>query len=296
MRDVAERRAPPRLVSVVMPVRNEEEHIGEQLAALASQSYRGEWELIVVDNGCRDRTIEIVRAWETRLPAVRIVDAPAHVGINGARNRGVVAARGEFIALCDGDDVADAGWLQGLVDAARAHDLVGGRQDLDLLNDEVARAWIGWRPLPDLGLAHHFLRYVDGGNMGVWASVARELGWDEDFRYGSSDIAFGWRAQLHGKRLGAASGALMHTRLRGRIRDVMRQAYRRGKSQPLLYRKFRAEGMRRNLGEPRYHWLWLLRNWRAPFSSRAERGRWLRKASKQVGRLVGSVRHRVFFP
>jgi glycosyltransferase involved in cell wall biosynthesis len=280
----------------VMPVRNEEKHIGEQLAALASQSYRGDWELVVVDDGCRDRTIEIVRASAPRLPALRVVEAHARVGVSAARNLGVSAARGEFLAFCDGDNVADRGWLAGLVEVAAGHDLVGGRQDLDLLNDPLTRTWAPRNGLQGPAVAHHFLHHVDSANLGVWTSVARELRWDEDFLDGSSDVAFGWRAELCGKRFGAAPGALMHTRLRTGIRELMRQAYSRGKSQPLLYRKFRAEGMPRNLDEPRKHWLWLLRNWRALLSSRGQRGRWLRKASKQAGRLVGSVRHRVFFP
>ena len=50
--------------------------------------------------------------------------------------------------------------------------------------------------------------------MGVWASVARELGWDEDYRFGSSDQDFAWRAQLGGYRLAFAPDALVHLRFR----------------------------------------------------------------------------------
>ena len=101
-----------------MPVLNGEEHIGDQLAALAAQTYRGEWELVVVDNGCRDRSMEIVREWAPRLPSVTIVDATARRGLNRARNAGAAAARGDFLAFCDADDVATPGWLEAMAEAA----------------------------------------------------------------------------------------------------------------------------------------------------------------------------------
>ena len=115
----------PELISVVMPVLDGEAHVADQLAALASQRYEGEWELVVSDNGCRDRTLEIVRSFEARLPSVSIADATACRGLNHARNVGVATARGDFIAFCDADDVATPGWLEALAHAAVEADIVG---------------------------------------------------------------------------------------------------------------------------------------------------------------------------
>jgi glycosyltransferase involved in cell wall biosynthesis len=286
----------PRLVSIVMPVRNEEEHVGEQLAALAAQTYSGDWELVVVDNGSDDRTAEIVWAWRDRLPAVQVIDATPP-GLNIARNRGAAAARGDFLAFCDGDNVADPGWLEALVDAAADADLVAGRHDLDLLNDELTLPWAPRKSSQQcLVRSFHFLPYAPGGNMGIWVSLARELGWDEDFRFGGSDAEFSWRLELRGGRVKAAPEALMHRRLRPTMRGMVRQTYAYGKGGPLLYRKFREYGMPRHLGEARFFWGWLIFRWRALFRSRGQRGRWLQVASLRVGRLVGSLRYRTFFP
>src|SRR6476660_6812079 len=82
---------PPTLVSVIMPVLDGEAHIAEQLAALAGQTYTGDWELVVSDNGCRDRSMDIVRSFEARLPSVTIADARARRGLNYARNTGANA-------------------------------------------------------------------------------------------------------------------------------------------------------------------------------------------------------------
>src|SRR5437763_2955065 len=85
----------PELVSVIVPVLNEERYLGAQLAALAAQTYTGAWELVIVDNGCTDRSFEVVERWRARLPDLVVVDASARRGLNWARNAGVSVARGD---------------------------------------------------------------------------------------------------------------------------------------------------------------------------------------------------------
>jgi glycosyltransferase involved in cell wall biosynthesis len=288
----------PRLVSVVMPVRNEEEHVGEQLAALAAQTYSGDWELVVVDDKSRDRTRAIVESWADRVPHVRIITPPVCRGQSHARNVGMREARGEFICSCDGNDVAHPEWIERLVSAAvdQDIDLVGGDQELERLNDELARAWTPWKPYRGFLDGYGFLPQLDTANLGVWTAVAREVLFDEDFRFGGVDVAFSWRAQLKGKRVGEAPGAVMYSRVPSSLGHVVRQAYGYGMASPLLYRKFRQIGMPRDLAAARRACWWLALNWSAPFSSSARRGRWLRVAAQRTGRLVGSLRYRAFFP
>ena len=84
----------PRLVSVIVPMRNEEAHLAQQLRALAGQTYTGPWELVVVDNGSTDGSIKIVEAWRERFPASRRRRVVAGRGLNYARNRGGPAPGG----------------------------------------------------------------------------------------------------------------------------------------------------------------------------------------------------------
>jgi glycosyltransferase involved in cell wall biosynthesis len=86
---------------VVIPIRNGEAYLDAQLAALAAQAYDGAWEVIAVDNGCTDRSIEIVESWREGLPALVVADARDRRGLNYARNRGAAAATGDFLAFCD---------------------------------------------------------------------------------------------------------------------------------------------------------------------------------------------------
>jgi glycosyltransferase involved in cell wall biosynthesis len=276
-----------------MPVRNGEPHVADQLAALAQQTYTGEWELVVVDNGCRDRTLRIVDAWAARLPSVAVVDARARRGLNHARNAGTRSARGDFLAFCDCDDMATPGWLEAMARAAAMADIVGGRLEWDALNDELVRAWRPQGPHTELLADHGFLRYAPGGNLGVWTAVAREVGWDEAFTFGSSDHDFAWRAQLAGRTLAFAPEAVMQQRFRPTIRAMARQHFRYGRSGAQLHRAFR------DLGLPPPDNREALRQWRrlaaglpALWRSREARGRWVREAAMRLGRVEGSIRAR----
>jgi glycosyltransferase involved in cell wall biosynthesis len=279
---------------VVLPVRNGEAHIAEQLAALAGQTWDGDWELLVVDNGCRDRTIEIVESWSGRLPSVRVVDARARRGLNHARNAGAGAASGEFLVFCDADDVVSPGWLAAMAHAADGADIVGGRLAWDALNDPVVRAWRPQDAHTELLVGHGFLRYAPGGNLGVWKALAREIGWDGAFTFGSSDHDFAWRAQLAGRTVAFAPDALIQQRFRSTIPATARQHFRYGQSGAMLHRAFRGAGI------PPPDNRAALREWRLLFAtlpdlwdSRERRGHWVRIASVRAGRVVGSLRARV---
>lgn len=90
----------PDLISVVMPVYNVEAFVAEAIRSVLDQSYR-ELELIVVDDGGQDGSMDIVRGF--RDERIRIVSQPNR-GLAGARNTGIFHARGTYIALLDSDD------------------------------------------------------------------------------------------------------------------------------------------------------------------------------------------------
>lgn len=288
-----EAHARPQLISVIIPVRNGEAHVGDQLSALAAQTYGGEWELVVADNRCTDRTLEVVQSWADRLPSLRIADATRRRGLSHARNAGAAAARGDLLAFCDADDVAAAGWLAAIAEAAPNADLVGGRNEWDALNEPEVIAWRPSGPMTDLMGDHRFLKYASGGNLGVWAAVARTVGWDETFTFGSSDQAFAWRAQLAGYRLAFAPDALMQLRFRHSMRALSKQYYGYGRSAAQLHRAFRDHGI------PAPDNRSALEQWRRLavgvsdlWGSREQRGSWVRRVAFRSGRFVGSVHAR----
>ena len=92
------------LVSVVMPAYEEQEFIGEALESVLAQTY-GPIEVIVVDDGSGDRTVEIAQA-----SGVHVLRCP-HRGAAAACNAGLHLIRGEYWTIFDADDVMPPGRL-----------------------------------------------------------------------------------------------------------------------------------------------------------------------------------------
>jgi glycosyltransferase involved in cell wall biosynthesis len=91
------------LVSVIVPAYNAELYIGETLLSALRQTYEP-LEIIVVDDGSTDRTVEIVRGFMARDQRVKLVQQ-ANSGVAAARNRGLREAQGSLIAPLDADDL-----------------------------------------------------------------------------------------------------------------------------------------------------------------------------------------------
>lgn len=92
------------VVSVVMPTFNRAHLVGRAIESVLAQTYQ-DFELLVIDDGSGDATAEAVQRY--RDPRMRLVRLPTNRGLARARNAGIQAARGEWIAFLDDDDV----WL-----------------------------------------------------------------------------------------------------------------------------------------------------------------------------------------
>ncbi|WP_353216644.1 glycosyltransferase family 2 protein [Sandarakinorhabdus sp.] len=88
------------LISVIMPVYNVEEYVGEAIQSVIDQSFAN-WELLIIDDGGQDASMVICRMFTDK--RIRII-SQANRGLAGARNTGIAAARGNYIALLDSDD------------------------------------------------------------------------------------------------------------------------------------------------------------------------------------------------
>ena len=90
------------LVSIVMAALDAETTIAIAIESIVAQSYEN-WELIVVDDGSSDETVETVEAL-TCDPRVSVVSAGETLGAAAARNTGLARARGRFVTFHDSDD------------------------------------------------------------------------------------------------------------------------------------------------------------------------------------------------
>ena len=96
----------PGLVSVVMPVFNNEEFIAESVRSVQAQTYP-HWELILVDDASTDGTPQVIRELADGDSRIRIRRHRQNMGVAHARNSAMEAAQGQYLAFLDGDDT----WL-----------------------------------------------------------------------------------------------------------------------------------------------------------------------------------------
>lgn len=110
-------------VSVVMPTRNRADMLKKAIEAVEKQDYPN-FEIIVVDNGSTDHTPNVVEA----APRARYLLNPIP-GVSISRQKGIEAAAGEVVAMCDDDTVPEPSWLRHMVEVLMADEhiaLVGG--------------------------------------------------------------------------------------------------------------------------------------------------------------------------
>lgn len=88
-----------------------------------------DFELVVVDNGSSDGTVEYLRTLEAQHANVKILLNPSNRGFAGGCNQGIAVARGRDVVLLNNDTVVSEGWLEGMLSAAEASGagLVGPR-------------------------------------------------------------------------------------------------------------------------------------------------------------------------
>ncbi len=117
------------LVSVIMPAYNSEKYIAEAIDSILGQTFQ-EFELIIIDDCCKDRTAEIVRGYQD--DRIVFIQNEVNKGFLYGLNYGIEIARGKYIARLDDDDTSYPDRLQKQVDYLNEHEdivLVGTRID-----------------------------------------------------------------------------------------------------------------------------------------------------------------------
>lgn len=98
------------IISIVMPLYNAGRFLEETLISVSKQAFQ-DYELICVDDGSDDHTIEIVQSFQKQDSRIRLFGNEKHSGAAVARNLGMKAARGKYLVFLDGDDVFDKALL-----------------------------------------------------------------------------------------------------------------------------------------------------------------------------------------
>ncbi len=105
------------IISVVIPVYNREKYIKNCLDIMMNQSYK-HLEIIVVDDGSSDSSVEIVKQY----PTVKLIEHKENQGPSVARNSGIEVARGEYLHFMDTDDEINSTFYENMLKASEKTD------------------------------------------------------------------------------------------------------------------------------------------------------------------------------
>jgi len=124
------------LISIVIPVYNEEEAIGDDLDLIKTtmDATSRRYEIIVVNDGSTDRTAEIVSSKRD----VELVQHERNLGVGAARTTGIRAARGDIIIMTDGDGTYPNQDMPKLLQHMEQYDMVVGART----QEKGTRRWL----------------------------------------------------------------------------------------------------------------------------------------------------------
>lgn len=95
--------------SIIVPLFNCEQYVGECLQSLAQQDY-ADFEIVVINDGSTDDSLAVAKTFEEKYDNLRII-TQVNKGLSGARNTGIQQAKGEYLVFVDADDFVDTNLL-----------------------------------------------------------------------------------------------------------------------------------------------------------------------------------------
>ena len=211
-----------RLVSVIVPTYNPQEHLLSCLASVFSQTYTA-YEVIVVDDGSEAEYAPLFSEVMMRFPCLRLLAVSPNRGVAHARNLGAAAAHGEYLAFLDHDDLWDSRKLElqtQFLDSAPDCGYVTSRQRYFLSDGmESPPKWVRDRQM-GIGLPGML-----PGTLMVRASVFAQVGdFDESLRAGTDDVDWFFRANTEAIRGHELPEELLLKRIHGRNLSAQVQA------------------------------------------------------------------------
>ena len=225
--------APP-LASIVVPFLNLKNNIDPCIRSLLAQNSDGfSFEIIAVDNGSLDGTLVGLQKFA---PDIRVLQQPIP-GAAAARNCGIRAARGRYLALIDGDCVAARDWLVGLIARAQSlgeNAIIGGPilpKDPDGLVAVFSRKLFDQRK----AMTDPKFPYAASGNMLVSRSLLVNLGLFDETFIRAHDVDFSWRAlkKCAAQFVFVPEAQVFHANPRT-LGDLFREGLKHGKGQAII--------------------------------------------------------------
>ncbi len=135
--DIVTEAEPKILVSVVVPIYNAYDYLQTALDSILDQTLR-DIEVICIDDGSTDRSIEIIKKYHDSDKRVRVV-TENNAGVSTARNKGIARVRGEYTIFLDADDFYEPNLLERLYNTAKENNLDIAIAKFDIYNNKTEK-------------------------------------------------------------------------------------------------------------------------------------------------------------
>lgn len=129
-----------KMVSIILPVFNAERFLPQCLDSILGQSYL-QWELIAVNDGSKDRSLEILKSYEKRDDRIHII-SKKNEGVSIARNVALSQVRGEYIYFVDSDDIVMQDALSILIRTLESNNATFVKSDFLPINEHGKQLFI----------------------------------------------------------------------------------------------------------------------------------------------------------
>ena len=145
-------------LSIIVPMYNAENTVSECIESILNQEFR-EYELILVDDGSTDNTLNICKMYAEKDQRIIIVPLEKNMGLINARKTGVEIAKAEYIGFVDSDDWIERDMYSNLIN-------IQEKFDCDLISSGIYRDYIEEKYTTEL---------VDNFQEGMYSNIPRDI-------------------------------------------------------------------------------------------------------------------------
>jgi peptidoglycan-N-acetylglucosamine deacetylase len=186
------------MISVVIPALNEEKLLPDCLKSMKGQTYKGDFEILVIDNGSTDNTAAIARSY-----GVRVITYNVEKSVFAARQFGAENARGDIIVQADADTIYPPQWLERIAGQFAAHPKASSVAGRFFYTDKFMWAWLELqvRNILNLIFSAFFKRplFVSGATFAFRRQAFMEAGGYKGLTYSADQYGISGRLKPFGK-------------------------------------------------------------------------------------------------
>lgn len=212
-------------ISVVIPIYNASEFLGDAFDCLLNQTFT-DFELICVNDGSKDDSLEILNDYASKDSRIKVIDKE-NGGCGSARNRGLDEASGDYIYFFDPDDILEKNTFELAYDSASENDSdmvvfkanvfdkngISNRNVFFYYNKTIKKEKFGHLEFSDIK------EYVLKGGYAPWSKLYKKEFLDsyDDFRFNLGlafdDVPFHVKSMIRAKRISFVNKILYHYRV-----------------------------------------------------------------------------------